>query len=123
MEARVDRDKFRQRLLALEKELRERIGREVEAARQTMDDEPNASDQSVVDLLKEEAFALAHTDTEVLAEVRRALKRIEDGTFGRCVVDGGPIEEKRLEAVPWTPYCIKHQEQLEPAAALRTPKL
>ena len=119
----MDRDKFRQRLLALEKELRERIGREVEAARQTMDDEPNASDQSVVDLLKEEAFALAHTDTEVLAEVRRALKRIEDGTFGRCVVDGGPIEEKRLEAVPWTPYCIKHQEQLEPAAALRTPKL
>ena len=48
-----------------------------------------------------------------LEHIRDALQRIEDGTFGRCVVDGEPIEKKRLEAVPWTPYCLKHQEQLE----------
>jgi RNA polymerase-binding transcription factor DksA len=32
------------------------------------------------------------------------------------VVDGAPIEEKRLEAVPWTPYCLKHQQLLEGAS-------
>lgn len=123
MEALVDLDKFRRRLLALEDELRQRIEREVESARQTIDEQPAASDQSVVDELKEESFLLADNDRALLAQVRAALKRIEDGTFGRCVVDGGPIEEKRLEAVPWTQYCVKHQEQREQTAALHTPKL
>ena len=122
-EALVDVDKFRRRLLALEDELRQRIEREVESARQTIDEQPAGSDQSVVDELKEESFLLADNDRALLAQVRAALKRIEDGTFGRCVVDGGPIEEKRLEAVPWTPYCVKHQEELEQATPVRTPKL
>ena len=52
-----------------------------------------------------------------------ALKRIDDGTFGTCVVDGGPIEEARLEAVPWTPYCLKHQQMREASAPPRTPTL
>lgn len=31
-------------------------------------------------------------------------------TYGICIVDGEPIDEGRLEAVPWTPYCRKHAE-------------
>jgi len=123
MEVRVDLDKFRRRLLALEEEIRTRIEHEVETARQAKDEQPDVSDQSVADELREESFLLADTDTALLAQVRAALKRIEDGTFGKCVVDGGPIEEKRLEAVPWTPYCVKHQEELEQATPVRTPKL
>ena len=46
---------------------------------------------------------LAETDSAILAQVRAALARIADGTYGRCTVDGGPIDEKRLESVPWTP--------------------
>jgi RNA polymerase-binding transcription factor DksA len=48
--------------------------------------------------------------------------RVEDGTFGTCIVDGGPIEE-RLEVEPWTPYCLKHAQRLEAAASSRTPTL
>jgi DnaK suppressor protein len=55
-------------------------------------------------------------------QVREALQRIEDGTFGRCVVDGEPIESKRLEAIPWAPCCVKHPSLLE-AASPRTPSL
>jgi DnaK suppressor protein len=51
--------------------------------------------------------------------VRAALKRIDDGTYGKCVVDGEPIDEKRLESVPWTPYCLKHQAELEERARIR----
>ena len=53
--------------------------------------------------------------------MRAALRRIEDGTYGRCVVDGEPIDQPRLEAVPWTPYCLKHQSELEERAATGTP--
>jgi RNA polymerase-binding transcription factor DksA len=51
--------------------------------------------------------------TEMLSEVRRALQRIEDGTCGRCVVSGRPIALARLEAIPWTPYCLKHETETE----------
>ena len=45
------------------------------------------------------------------------------GTFGTCVVDGGPIEEKRLDAVPWTRYCLKHEALLEASSGSKTPTL
>jgi len=59
----------------------------------------------------------------VLSEVRAALQRINDGTYGRCVIDGGPIEEKRLQSIPWTPYCLKHQQELEEQARTQTPSM
>jgi DnaK suppressor protein len=58
-----------------------------------------------------------------LNQVRDALKRIDEGTFGTCVVDGKPIEDARLQAVPWTPYCLKHQQLREETGSARTPTL
>jgi len=55
--------------------------------------------------------------------VQAAILRIDDGTYGRCVVDGGPIDDKRLESPPWTPCCLKHQQELEERAPIRTPSL
>jgi DnaK suppressor protein len=122
-EAAMDVERYRKQLQTLERELRERIGREVGNARQTQDDQKDTSDESVVDELRGEAFAMADTDSAVLKEVEAALERIDDGTFGKCLADGGPIEPKRLDAVPWTRYCVKHQQQFEEAAGLKTPKL
>ena len=70
-----------------------------------------------------EEFTEAEHSADVLKQVRAALNRVTDGTFGTCVVDGGPIEEQRLEAVPWTPYCLKHAQRLEAAASSKTPTL
>jgi DnaK suppressor protein len=122
-EAPVNIDDYRRRLLALERELVERLGEELETARDARDDQPDAGDLANVDELKEEYFALADTDSAILAQVRAALRRIADGTYGKCVVDGGPIDAKRLESVPWTPYCLKHQLELEERAPQRTPSL
>ena len=114
-------DHWRRRLLELEQELAERLAEEVETAREAGDDQP--SDLAQVDQAKDDTLALAETDSAILAAVRAALRRIEDGTYGRCVADGEPIDEKRLEAVPWTPYCLKHQSELEERAGTRTPSL
>jgi DnaK suppressor protein len=69
------------------------------------------------------SFSEAELDSTNLQQMRDALRRIDEGTFGRCIVDGEPIEEKRLEAVPWTPYCLKHQEALEAVSPPTTPTL
>ena len=116
-------DHYRRRLLELERKLVERLGAEAETARDARDDQPDAGDLAHVDELKEEYFTLAETDSAILAQVRAALRRIEDGTYGLCVVDGEPIDEKRLEAVPSTPYCLKHQSELEARLNTRTPSL
>ena len=82
-----------------------------------------AGDLAHVDELTDEYLALASTDAAMLSQVRAALARIDDGAFGRCVVDGGEIDEQRLQAVPWTPYCVAHQQQIEERLRVRTPSL
>jgi RNA polymerase-binding transcription factor DksA len=40
-----------------------------------------------------------------LADVERALRKLDDGTYGLCERCGNPIGEDRLEAIPWTRLC------------------
>jgi DnaK suppressor protein len=42
-----------------------------------------------------------------LADVDRALAKFDDGTYGRCDVCGEPINDERLEALPWAVTCVK----------------
>jgi DnaK suppressor protein len=117
-------DGYRRRLLEEE----QRLLRGIEEARaNALEPGPppvgDAADASVSDLAIEEQFGDADRDTTLLDQVRAALRRIEDGTYGRCIIDGGPIEEKRLDAMPWTPYCKKHQEALEARNPQPTPTL
>jgi RNA polymerase-binding transcription factor DksA len=42
-----------------------------------------------------------------ITQIRGALERIAEGTYGECVNCGEPVGEKRLEAIPHAPQCIK----------------
>lgn len=42
-----------------------------------------------------------------IAQIRAALKRIEEGEYGFCVKCGDEIAEARLDVVPATPFCAK----------------
>ena len=117
-------EEYRRILLAKEKELVERIELAAETARaQTEEDAIETGDKSVTDAEEGEQFTEADMDTQVLEQVRDALQRIENGNFGKCSVDGRPIEEKRLKAIPWTPYCLRHEQELERDRSIRTPTL
>lgn len=56
--------------------------------------------------LKELDFALVENEQHLLSEVRDALRRIDDGSFGRCEVCGTSIREARLRALPYARLCI-----------------
>jgi DnaK suppressor protein len=114
---------YKRRLLELEARLSDQVMRGHQAAREQVLDSPSdVGDASVVDEGESEDFAEAELDATVLQQVRDALQRIDEGTFGRCLIDGGLIEQERLDAVPWTAYCLKHQELLE-AGSPRKPTL
>jgi RNA polymerase-binding transcription factor DksA len=44
----------------------------------------------------------------MLDEVRRARRRVADGTYGTCEVCGEPLPEERLEVRPWAVRCVRH---------------
>jgi DnaK suppressor protein len=51
--------------------------------------------------------------SRLLKSIEAALDRIEDGTYGVCLRCDEEIPEKRLNAVPWTSYCLVCQEELD----------
>jgi DnaK suppressor protein len=57
---------------------------------------------------------------EIANHIEAALARMDDGAYGACQRCGNPINEERLEAFPYVPYCIACQTQLERDQALRT---
>jgi DnaK suppressor protein len=71
---------------------------------------PDALDE--VQLAGERELAIRNLDREsnLLRQVRGALARIADGSYGICNHCEEDISIKRLNAVPQTAYCIKCQE-------------
>src|SRR5246127_5326872 len=71
---------------------------------------PDALDE--VQHAAERELAIRNLDREsnLLRNVRAALRRIEEDGFGVCLHCEEDISPKRLAAVPWTPYCIRCQE-------------
>ena len=57
-------------------------------------------------------LAVRNVDLEsnLLRQVRAALRRIHDGSFGTCIECDWVISPKRLAAVPWAPRCIQCQD-------------
>jgi DnaK suppressor protein len=62
---------------------------------------------------KELPFSQSTTERNRLRLIEEALNRIAEGTFGECVNCGEDISAKRLDAIPWTPHCIRCQELVE----------
>ena len=107
-------ENFRQKLLAQQALLQSAMRSAVNEGRQTStDDLQDAADQAVQSYQKELIFLQGSKGHSQLAEVRAALDRLDDGSFGECLQCGETIGEKRLEAVPWTPHCIACQEKIE----------
>lgn len=56
---------------------------------------------------------LMSNEGETLEQVELALERIEEGVYGACLECGKPIPKLRLNAIPYTPYCVKCASQIE----------
>ncbi|PIR22351.1 MAG: hypothetical protein COV44_08435 [Deltaproteobacteria bacterium CG11_big_fil_rev_8_21_14_0_20_45_16] len=56
------------------------------------------------------SFARRDKIATELREIDEALGRIKDNTYGVCEETGTPIEEKRLNAIPWTRLSLEGAE-------------
>jgi len=65
-----------------------------------------------VQLAADRELAIRNLDrgSSLLRNVQAALARIANGSYGNCVHCDEEINLKRLNAVPWAPFCIRCQE-------------
>jgi len=111
-------EKYRAALEAKQAELvellRRREGIAIEKAADALDEVRLAADREL----------MIHTldrESHRLREVRNALARIEEGSYGICLGCGEAIPAKRLEAVPWAAYCVRCQEAVDARRAAEGP--
>jgi DnaK suppressor protein len=69
-------------------------------------DTEDLGETASITLGREIDYTLGENSQMVLAEIDRALARIEDGTYGTCTNCGKEIAVGRLEAQPWAALCI-----------------
>ncbi len=107
-------EQFKKRLETRQQELRRLVSRNVQDGRAA--DEQAAqdiADKAANSYTKEFLFHQSNNDRQLLQLVEEALNRIREGGYGECVNCGNELNAKRLEAVPWTRYCINCQEKVE----------
>ncbi|MBV8709719.1 MAG: TraR/DksA family transcriptional regulator [Acidobacteriaceae bacterium] len=107
---KTEMNKFKKILENKQDEL-ERIVRNRDAI--TIEKSADALDE--VQHASERELAIRNLDREsnLLRNVRLALRRIEDESFGICLHCEEEISPKRLAAVPWAAFCIQCQEQAD----------
>lgn len=100
----LDTDQFKTRLLTRLAEL----GDKVKKAEHELDQpgDPDTEEQAATRQGDEVVEELEEAALAEIKQVRTALARISSGQFGHCAACGGPISEKRLEAVPHADKCI-----------------
>jgi len=107
-------ESFKKRLEERQQSLRKTVSRTEEDGRiADQDTAQDIADRAASSYTKEFLFSQSNNDRQLLQMVETALARIREGAFGECVSCGNEINAKRLEAVPWTRYCIECQEKLE----------
>lgn len=90
----------------LEQIVRNRDAITIEKSADALDEVQHASEREL-------AIRNLDRESNLLRNVRSALRRIEDGSFGTCLHCEEEISPKRVAAVPWAPYCIQCQEQAD----------
>jgi DnaK suppressor protein len=62
---------------------------------------------------KELNFSLSDGERNLLVLIEESFTRLDNASYGTCTNCGATIGDKRLAAVPWTPFCIDCQELQE----------
>ena len=104
-------DRFRKKLLQKRDELMQDLAKNREVSDETVDESAqDMADRATSAYTKEFAYSLSEADRKILVLIDEAVSRLDAGTYGTCVHCSAPVQEKRLEAVPWARHCLDCQE-------------
>jgi DnaK suppressor protein len=101
-------EEFEKKLLEMKKSIEKVLAdkKEFDLVENEIGDQIDEAGQS---LDKEVIFEQSDNERKILNEINAALRKLKNGTYGKCEQCGIEIENKRLKAVPYSRYCIKCQ--------------
>jgi DnaK suppressor protein len=67
---------------------------------------------------QEPRFQLSDERRRLLRLIEAALTRMQEGSYGLCTACGNQINPRRLDALPWTQYCLRCQQARERKAGM-----
>jgi RNA polymerase-binding transcription factor len=107
-------EKFRKLLEQKKQELSNELAKARSAEAESNEESTqDIADKAVSSYTREFLYSLTDGERTLLLQIDEALGRIDDGSYGFCGNCGVQMSEKRLTAVPWTPYCVDCQELAE----------
>ena len=109
-------EKIRQELLERRAELLKSFHHEVEESRHQDETVEDPIDQATNSYQRDLNLTLSSVDYERLAAIENAIAHLDGGTYGQCEACGTSIAPARMEAVPWTVFCVRCQEEEEARA-------
>lgn len=127
----IDKKAEEQRRIALRNALvrkREEIVKEAKSeiskyirgeSKQLVDTALDNGDWSVVDLSEDISLRKLSTHRETLVKIDEALRKIDEGTYGKCEDCGEDISVERLKVLPFAIYCVDCQERREQIQGLQ----
>ena len=109
---------YKEQLLAMRARLRGDVAAMADAALSTESNDSSSMPIHMADLgsdnfEQEFTLSLMENEEDTLEQIEAALERIEDRVYGLCVECGSKIPKTRLNAIPYTPYCIKCATRIE----------
>jgi DnaK suppressor protein len=118
---KTDMKVYKEQLLALRARLRGDVSAMADAALRKSGAEGAEATSMPIHMAElgsenfEQEFTLSLMEAEegTLDLIEDAIERVERGTYGKCVECGGSIPKLRLNAIPYTPVCIKCAEAME----------
>jgi len=109
-----DMEKYRRLLEEKKAVLSAEIAKTRSAEEETTEESTqDIADKAVSSYTREFLYSLTDGERSTLLLIDDALARIDVGTYGLCINCGTLMAEKRLNAVPWAPYCLDCQELSE----------
>ena len=113
---KTELERFEKRLLAKKKALLKEMGILMEShISSTIKDSTgdlssysyHMADQGTDAMERELAFMFASKSGRLVYHIEEALRRVKDGTYGKCLSCGKQINKERLDAVPHARLCIE----------------
>ena len=110
-QVQIDVDQMRKRLRKQQKVLNEQIEVESKKVKPSLMANPDRADLAYDYAYRARRLSLLEQLEDRLAEVEKAIKRIDDRTYGICTNCGKMILPERLEALPYAQLCIDCQRK------------
>jgi DnaK suppressor protein len=109
---------YKERLLQLRARLRGDVSAMAESALREANQDHSAMPLHMADIgsdnfEQEFTLSLMANEEDTLIRIEAALERIEEGHYGLCEECESAIPKTRLNAIPYTPYCVRCAEKMQ----------